>query len=246
MALEGSLRDMSLVDLIRIFRMGSKTGVLKLVGGAERGVVYVSEGSLVDAVLVRGPERQMIATAEDAVICLLQWEDATFTFQHDLSVHQRPARIIHDGEWLVLEGLRRRAHPLQAPATRPRITLDTRLQLAALPGGAESGVNLDLDQWRILSQVAVSENVRDICAKTGMEPELAIRTLSELVAIGFIEIAHASPPSAPLLALPAPLHSQQRLPPRSSSDAAPAATNAARPTLKRRLLNAIVRRIREL
>jgi Domain of unknown function (DUF4388) len=186
MALEGSLHDLSLVDLIEIFRMGLKTGVLMLVGGAERGVVYVREGCLIDAVLVRGPARQVIATADDAVICLLQWEDAKFTFQPDSKVHGRPTRIVHDGGWLVLEGGRRREHPLQAPAHQ-RITPNTRLILARQPGAA-GAIDLDLEQWRLLSQVAVSPCVRDICAQIGMEPDQAIGRLAELVAIGLVEI----------------------------------------------------------
>ena len=182
MALEGSLHDLSLVDLIRVFRMGLKTGVLMLVGGAERGVVYVCEGRLIDAVLVRGPERQVIATAEEAVARLLQWEDATFTFQPDPKVHRRPPRITNDAGWLPQEGARRRERPVQ------HITLDTRLALARLPGGAERAVRLDLDQWRLLSQVAVGSRVHDICAQAGVPPEQAIDRLVELVTIGLVKI----------------------------------------------------------
>jgi hypothetical protein len=182
MALEGSLHDLSLVDLLQAFRMAHKTGVLMLVGGAERGVIYVREGRLIDAVLVRGPERRVIAAAEDAVIRLLQWEDATFTFQPDPKVHQRSPRIVHDGGWLLQEGGRQRENPVQ------RITLDTRLALARLPGGAERAVKLDLDQWRLLSQAAVANTVRDICTQAGVPAEQAIDKLGGLVAIGLIEI----------------------------------------------------------
>src|SRR6476620_4650629 len=108
MALEGSLHDLSLTDLIEIFRVGLKTGVLWLIGGAEQGVVYVRAGCLIDAVLVRSPERQVIAIADDAVIRLLQWEDARFRFQRDSKVDRRPVRMVHDHEWLMLEGRRRR------------------------------------------------------------------------------------------------------------------------------------------
>ena len=182
MALEGSLHDLSLVDLIRVFQIGLKTGVLMLVGGAERGVVYVCEGRLIDAVLVRGPERQVIATAEDAVIRLLQWEDAAFTFQPDPKVSRRPPRIARDIGWPLQEGGRRPDRPLD------RITPDTRLALARLPGGAERAIKLDLEQWRLLSQVAVGNRVRDICAQAGVPPEQAIDRLVELVAIGLVEI----------------------------------------------------------
>jgi hypothetical protein len=187
MALEGSLHDMSLADLFQIFRLGPKTGVLLLASGPERGVIYVAEGRLIDAALVRGAERQLIGTGEDAILQLLQWEEATFTFRHDSAVLSRPARIVHDSEWLVLEGLRRRQNPLRALPYQ-QITMDTQLEMAAVPSGAESGVNLDLDQWRILSQIAISRDMREICEKTGMDAEKAIRTVTELVAVGLVEI----------------------------------------------------------
>lgn len=195
MALEGSLQDMSLIDLIQIFRMGSKTGILLLINGPERGIVYVNAGRLVDAVLVRGQERLVLATDEEAIIQLLQWQNATFTFRHDPAVEQRPVRIYHDSEWLVLEGMRRRENPLRA-LPHQQITLDTRLELASLPSSAETGVKLDLDQWRILSQIAISHDVRDICKNTGMDTETTIRTVTELVAIGLVEIALPPAPQA--------------------------------------------------
>lgn len=192
MALEGSLRDMSLVDLIRFLRMRAKSGVLLLSNGSEHGAIYVGEGRLVDAALARGPERLVIAVAEDAVMRLLQWEAGAFTFQHDPSVARRFARIAYDGEWLIEESQRRLANPLRALPNHP-IALDTRVQLAALPISAESGINLDLDQWRILSQIAVSHDVRAICEATGIAPERAIDILAELAAIGLVEVMPVRP-----------------------------------------------------
>jgi hypothetical protein len=176
MTLQGSLHDLALADLIQIFRMGSKTGVLRLVGGAERGVVYVCEGRLIDAVLVRGPERQVLATADDALVRLLEWEDAAFTFQADSKVKQRPARMAYDCEGLV--GDRR----------EQQIVLDTRLALSSRPCGADGAIELDLEQWRLLSQAGLRQSVREICARAGLEPEQAIGRLEQLLAIGLLEI----------------------------------------------------------
>jgi hypothetical protein len=181
MALEGSLHDLSLIDLIQIFRIGLKTGVLWLIGGAEQGVVYVR------AVLVRGPERQVIASADDAVSRMLQWEDATFTFQPDSKVNRRPVRMIHDHEWLMLEGRRRRARSLQTPPDHV-IALDTCFALSRQPGGADGAFKLDLEQWRILSQVAVSPSAREICARTGVAPDQALARLAQLLEIGLVEV----------------------------------------------------------
>ena len=191
MALEGSLQDMSLIDLFQVFRMGPKTGILMVSSSADRGVVYVADGRLVDAVYVHGIERQMSAIGEDAVIQLLQWDDASFIFRHDPAVRGRQPRIFHDSDWLILEGMRRRELPRRA--LHHPITPTTRLALALLPGTIESGVNLSLEQWRILSQIAICQNLGEICQNAGISTEAAIRTVTELVEIGLLEIMDEPP-----------------------------------------------------
>jgi hypothetical protein len=235
MALEGNLLDMSLVDLFQIFRMGPKTGVLELSTGAERGIVYVGEGRLLDAVLVRGPESKKIADGEDAVLQMLQWEQANFVFSHDKTVLERRQLIVHDSEWLILEGLRRRKYPLSVLA-HEHITTDTCLALALQPGSAESGVNLDLDQWRILSQIAISENLGEICEKIAMPPDKAIRLVTELVAIGLVEVLYT----------PSVVLGGQAAPPIAQPGAAPLLSNGRGPSSAsgRGLLRAIMRRVR--
>ncbi len=191
MALEGSLQDMSLIDLFQVFRMGPKTGILMVSSSADRGVVYVADGRLVDAVYVHGIERQVSAIGEDAVIQLLQWDNASFIFRHDPAVRGRQPRIFHDSDWLILEGMRRRELPRRA--LHHPITLTTRLALALLPGTIESGVNLSLEQWRILSQIAICQNLGEICQNAGISTEAAIRTVTELVEIGLLEIMDEPP-----------------------------------------------------
>lgn len=247
MALEGTFNDMTLVDLFQIFRSGNKSGVLLIIGGAEQGVIYVHQGRLLDAVLLRGAERKVVQIGEEAVLCLLQWEEASFTFRHDLTVIERPIRIQHDSEWLTLEAMRRRERPMRL-LDHQRITLQTRLSLAVLPTSAEGGVNLNLDQWRILSQIAISQDLADICAQTGMSAELAIRTVTELMAIGLVDVAlpPVRPARAPRPAAPA-AHAQ--LTPALAGMGA--LTGMASPgtgevSAGRGLLHAIMRKIRGL
>ena len=187
MALEGSLHDLSLIDLIQLFRIGVKTGVLWLIGGAEQGAVYVRAGCLIDAVLVRGPARQVIATADDALIRLLQWDDARFTFQPDSKVNWHPVRMVHDHEWWLLEARRRNEHAFQVQPEQV-ITLDTCFALARQPGGTTGAFKLDFAQWRILSQVSVSPSARMICTRSGMAPDQALAGLAQLLALGLVEV----------------------------------------------------------
>jgi len=244
MALEGSLFDMSLSDLFQIFRSGPKSGVLILSRSPERGVIYVFQGKLIDAVLMKGSDNQVDSSGEDAVLQLLQWDDAAFVFRHDLSVSERPVRIVHDSEWLVMEAIRRGETPALMPAYE-KITLDSRLELASMPTNAESGVNLDLNQWRVLSQIAICDTLSEICARTGLTPDEGIRFVGQLVAIGLVEVA---PPKASI-PVPKPTASRQRLSdlvaPQPQS-LAPAYAGAAPAPSGRGLLGAIMRRVRGL
>jgi hypothetical protein len=185
MALEGSLRDLSLLDLIQLFQNGRKTGVLSLEHGVEQGEVYVRAGCLIDAALLVGPARQVLATADDAMIRLLQWEDAEFAFQPDPTLARRPARMVHDHAWLILEAGRLRERSLELPPGQA-ISLDTCFTLSSAPG-ATGAFRLDLVQWRMLSQVAVSTSARDICSRGGVEPAQALARLAHLLALGLIE-----------------------------------------------------------
>src|SRR5690349_21149330 len=169
MTLEGSLHDLSLIDLLQLFRIGVKTGVLWLIGGDEQGALYVRAGCLIDAVLVRGPARQVIAIADDAVICLLQWQEAQFTFQSDAQVDRHPERMAHDQDWLVQEARRLRERAAQA-ASGQAIALDTRFALSRWPSGPARSFKLDLAHWRILCQVTLAPSAGAICAGSGLAP----------------------------------------------------------------------------
>lgn len=252
MALEGTLQDMSLSDLFQVFRMGPKTGVLLLIGSSERGVIYVAEGRLIDAAVVRGADRSVVAVQDEAVLHTLLWEQASFVFRHDEAVTNRRARIVHDAEWLVMESMRRRKDPTRALPYH-KLTLETQLQLSPLPSSAESGVSLDVNQWRILSQVASCPNLRTVCAATGIEPEQAIRTVAELLSIGLVEIVPPAPPAPkpqselryPAQAGVAPL---RRMEPALAGASLPALNSTVErgEAMGRGLLDAIMRRIRGL
>lgn len=243
MALEGTLHDMSLSDLIQVFRMGPKTGVLLLVRGDERGVIYVAAGNMVDAAIVRGTERTILATADEAVIQMLTWDNAAFVFRHNPETKNRPMRIEHDGEWLVLEGMRRREDPLCAIPYH-KLTLDTHMQLAPIPNDARSGVSLNVNQWRVLSQVANSKDLRDICHATGLGTEVVIRTIAELMSIGLVEVV---PQERPKIKASAPATRPVGTPQMAfAGNGGLDGEDGQPPAVNQNLLSAIMRRIRGL
>lgn len=234
MALEGTLQDMSLTDLFQVFRLGPKSGVLLLARETRRGVIYVLDGRLIDAAIVQMPNRQVMVSGEDAVLHLLAWENASFTFRADSAVASRPVRIERDSETLVIEAMR--LHDQSAlPQSHQSLALDTKLVLTSLPSSASGGLSLDLEQWRVLSQVSISENVGDLCQKCGMPVDVVLRLLSELIAIGLIDVIQ---PQRQVVRTPSEPLSRRAVGGHSSHNGTTQA--------ERGLLSAIMRRIRSL
>lgn len=216
-----------------------------------RAIVYVAAGELIDAAVVRFPDRTVIAAHDEAVIQMLLWDDATFVFRHDPSVLHRPVRIRHNAEHLVLESIKRR-DDLRSMLPYHHVTLDTHLQLSPLASGRESSVSLSMQQWRILSQVPHHSSVRAISKATRMPSDQVIRLVLELMAIGLIEIALAlqlakqplhhyemavteTEDRAPHLAWAASIHANGQ-----------AGVHERRLPVKRSLIDAVMRRVRGL
>jgi hypothetical protein len=218
---------------------------------AERGVIYVDRGTLIDAFVVRGEERSVVATSDEAVLHMLVWDDAQFVFRHDLSVSGRKVQVQHDSEWLVMEGMRRRTDPLRALPYH-HLTLDTRLQLSPLPSNTESSVSLDVNQWRILSHAANNQSLRTICELTGIEPDQTLRITAELLSIGLVEampVAPVRPAAAGASAArqqDATRSASERGDSRAEPGQSPNGTDKQPPKVGRSLLNAILRRVSEL
>jgi Domain of unknown function (DUF4388) len=244
MSLKGNLLDMSLVDLIQIFEATEKSGVILLRSSPLRGVIFSRDGRLIDAAIVDGLTHDVVATGEDAVIQLLQWDEAAFVFRPDSSVAQRPVRILRHNDWLVLEGMRRRSNPLAALPHQP-ITPDTRLAVLALPSDTASSMLLNLNQWRVLSEIGYSRNPRELCESLAMGFADAARIIAELVAIGLVEAIQMPAPAFKPAPKPAvPYRAQQiKL---DDFDVIPKSAITAAPAPGRKLLDVMFHRIHDL
>src|SRR5690349_14526574 len=101
MALDGTFHDMSLIDLFEIFRMGSKSGVLRVFCPDQHSSIYVTMGRLIDAAIYDALTQQLVVRGDDAIVQLLQWETAEFTFTHDPLIIRHPVTIFQEIDRLV-------------------------------------------------------------------------------------------------------------------------------------------------
>jgi response regulator RpfG family c-di-GMP phosphodiesterase len=94
----GSLKEMSIPDLVQILSHGRKTGRLSLTSGNERGEVHFVGGDIYNAMLgkLRG---------EEAFFAVLRFKDGSFALDPEFTAEDRVIQMT--SEMLLLEGLRR-------------------------------------------------------------------------------------------------------------------------------------------
>ena len=245
MSLNGNLIDMSLVDIIQVFDGAKKSGVLLLQSNPLRGVIFCCEGRLIDAAIVDGPTRRVVAIGEEAVIQLLQWDEASFVFRPDASVAERAVRIFQDNDSLLLAGMRQRVDPLAA-LPHQQITLDSRFAARDLPEDTTKGVLMNRSQWRVFTEISSGRNMRDICDTLVMEFHDVARIVAELVAIGLVEtIKPAAPAARPALKPIVPQHILQHIR-LDEFDVIPRSALVIERMSSRGLVDAVIQRIHEL
>ncbi|MEO1170853.1 MAG: DUF4388 domain-containing protein [Myxococcota bacterium] len=98
-AVQGSLEQISMVDLLQVFAMNRRSGCIRLRGGPQnsRAEVFVADGRIDDAVIGN-------ARGEKALYRLLAWEDGTFEFVPGVSSATSTISAATDS--LLMEGMR--------------------------------------------------------------------------------------------------------------------------------------------
>lgn len=105
MALQGSLSELSLPDVIQLVTVSGKTGAFHLIRGNDEGEIYLKDGQITDATIgnLRG---------EHAVYEMAIWSEGEFSFNpgessDELTVHRSNANLMMEAarrldEWRVL------------------------------------------------------------------------------------------------------------------------------------------------
>ena len=114
MPLEGSLKELSLTNIIQVNCNEMNTATVHLEYEGKEGVICFADGGIVHAAASD-------LVGEEAVYELLSWPDGTFVVEQDQVAPQRTI----DGNWnsLLLEGIRRVDEGGLAPTESPEVEL---------------------------------------------------------------------------------------------------------------------------
>jgi hypothetical protein len=191
MPLTGYLRDVPLVELLRALRRGMKSGILQLVRGSVRGVIYIYHGCPIDAMTIHRLHHARIAGSDTAIVQMFGWQDARFSFQQDATLSTMPVRIEHDFEWLLLERNLYQSEGVQIQESHAILTTDSTVRLSQQPVRAGNVVRLEIEHWRIIEQLSNPQHTRSVSALARaihIDRATTLYLLSQLVSLGMVEM----------------------------------------------------------
>ena len=188
MAIVGSLLDISLVDLLQIFGMSGKTGKMIIEQGDKySGMLWIVDGMVANAATIDAQTRAPMFMGEEAVIEMLQWDDAKFRFVPAIPGETYKTTISRPTEWLILEGLR---HRDEIATSSPPVQLSpsTRLRLLAHPDSANERHNLNRDEWTVLTHSANANTIGQLLMSTGFPEVEVYAIIGRLMALRLIDL----------------------------------------------------------
>src|SRR5690242_18542254 len=160
MALEGTLKDFPLPDIIQLLSLSRKTGAVEIMGsdGFGTGKLYFHQGKVISAVL------DDMAPLE-AAYSSFPFPAGSFYFHENTAPPQAGPPTPISSDVLIMEGIRRAAEweKLRARVPSP----DLILGLVADPVASNRDINLKPDEWRVLTMINGRDSIRQIARRTG-------------------------------------------------------------------------------
>jgi len=176
MSLIGTLSDVKVGDVLRLFSTGKKTGLLTVSATGHEAALHFVKGAIVNATAGR-------LQGEDAVLDLFGWREGQLTFVPN----DRPvvANIQKATDALILEGLRvgDSLHRMAELIPSDRVVF----QMGPGPPGDPAPFQLRLAAWRVLRHLDGLHDVRELIELSRLPKPEVTRVLFELFEAGLLE-----------------------------------------------------------
>lgn len=185
MSLQGRLLDVPLIDLLRIFQRGERSGRIFLTSPAERAAIWFQQGQVVHAALAADNGQGQGLVGEAALFALLDWPDGQFRYLAPVDGERYRVTITRSTNLLILEALRRgegqRSLP---PGLSPHATL------RAVPGaiGDEAGT-LSPSELQVVSMIGQRCTAEQIADRLQVECAWVLQVVARLIDLGVVAVA---------------------------------------------------------
>ena len=176
MSLIGSIGEVAVADVVRLFAASRKTGLLTVAGPGGQALVRFFRGSIVHAASGR-------LQGDDAVLDLFGWKEGQLTFvPEERAVPPNVTRSVDD---LILEGVRvgETLHRKHVLVPTERVVF----QMAEGPPDDAPAYPLTGHAWRVLLVVDGVRDVRELTEACRLPREEVVRLVFEMAEAGLLE-----------------------------------------------------------
>jgi len=178
-AIEGSLSEVGLPDILQLLTVGGKTGILHLSGDEGEGRLYLKDGQVVHAAAAD-------QEGEEAAYALAGWSRGRFAFEPG---EASPATTINrSATALLMEAARRSDEWRVIEAKIPSTAHVPEFVVPEGAGDSEGQINLNTREWQLLSKIDGQRSVREIATASGLSTFDAARLLLGLVSTNLIRV----------------------------------------------------------
>ncbi len=175
MSLIGTLEEIQLAEVLRLFASGKKNGLLTVASGDSGAQLRFSKGSLVSA-STGGLQ------GDDAVLDLFGWKEGQITFVPDDRLVA--PNVTRDVDALILEGLRvgESFHKTRSLVPSDHVTFQ---MTPAPPEGGQ--LTVGATEWKVLSLLDGIRDVREIVEASRLPRPAVLEVIVQMAEAGFLE-----------------------------------------------------------
>lgn len=185
-ALSGDISEFPLTDIIQLVDLSKKTGAVEIEGnrGSKmfKGRIYFRDGKII------GAEMPNFAPLE-AVYAFFTVSSGPFHFLDNITIDEPTITV--SNEVIIMEGIMRqddwqnRGEEEDEEDQGPSLTMVPRL--VPNPDSGSSDINLQAEEWRVLTMVNGRNTVGQIAQRSGLGEKRACEIIAELLKSGLIE-----------------------------------------------------------
>jgi hypothetical protein len=204
MALQGTLEDLPLVDLIQVLALQNRTGILSLNCDFSQGQLCFNKAKLFSAyVRHQQPGGIRALEGEEAVFDLLSWANGYFSFE---AVAALPSQnnVHKNWDYLILESCRRQ----DEQKNQRKLAGAAHIVPKLIPNPPnQASISLKHSEWKLLMRVNGRDTFAEIAQDLRLPLEQIIEIGYELQKINLLEFLNrqlpaAAPVPVPVMAAP--------------------------------------------
>ena len=169
MALQGSLSDVSLADLIQLISASQKTGVFSVQNGSDQGQIFLEDGKI-----VHGSKENL--TGNEAVYDIASWDNGEFVFTSGV---EPPDKTITDSNnQLLMEAARRQD---EWRLLSQKIGSMDQVPFLGEPEDPNASVTFSPQEWAVVRLIDGKRSINEIATAWDSSPFEVCKVLYGLI-----------------------------------------------------------------